>query len=81
MPRGGFRTGENGHRAIHHRTLGRSEPVGSGEDREAVAHVADELQQTTRGPPGPVGVAKVSLQPSPPGTDVQSSGNPVLETF
>ena len=27
--------------------------MGSGEDREAVAHVADELQQTTRGPPGP----------------------------
>ena len=47
------RTGENGHRAIYHRTLGRSEPVGSGEDREAVARVAAELQQATRGPPEP----------------------------
>ena len=27
--------------------------MGSGEDREAVARVAAELQQTTRGPPGP----------------------------
>ena len=29
----GERTGENDHRAIYHRTLSGSEPVGSGEDK------------------------------------------------